>query len=124
MKPKTTKQKGLGWRHEQAVAELRRRHRDGSPCAWCGRPLYLNPVYNWDYDPQKPRRGNGVLQGDHSVQTRSEALRRGERVLPPDRLLHAECNRQRGAGGNDHLAAASRTVIDPEGLAMPWPWMD
>lgn len=126
MARKTT-ERGLGWHHQQAVEALKNRHEDGSACDWCGRARYLDRTRNWDYSPE----GNhlsGVLQGDHSGMSRSEALRRGEKVPPPDRLLHAECNRQRGAGGNDHLAVVNRGAqtcqADTAGhtRAMPWPW--
>lgn len=116
---KTTTEKGLGQRHRLAVEQLKRTHQDGSPCDWCGRPMFLDARLNFDYDPLKPgKRGNGVLQGDHSITARSDSLRKGEPVLPPDRLLHGECNRQRGRGGNDHLAVVNHT----EELSMPWPW--
>ena len=118
---KTTTERGLGWHHRQAVANLKKRHKDGSPCEWCGRPMWLDPTKNWDFDPdpEAPKRGNGVLQGDHSKMSRSEAIKRGEKVLPPDRLLHAACNIQRGAGLNDHLALG---VAPQDSLALPWPW--
>lgn len=123
---KKTTERGLGWLHVQAVEALKLRHKDGSPCDWCGRPMFLDQMKNWDYSPDAPLRGNGVLQGDHSRMSRAECLRRGEKVLPPDRLLHAECNRQRGAGGNDHLAVINRgeAVIDTGDAtpSMPWPW--
>lgn len=116
----TTTQKGLGTRHEKAVEYLKLRHKDGSPCEWCGRPMWLDPTRNFDYRPDRPKRGNGVLQGDHSGMPRSEALAKGLPVLPPDRLLHAACNQQRGAGLNDHLAASARVEAEP--FTMPWPW--
>lgn len=117
-----TAAKGLGWRHQQAVNFLKDNHKDGEPCDWCGRPMFLDPTKNWDYDPARPGlRGNGVLQGDHSVISRSESLKQGVPVLPPDRLLHAECNRSRGKGDLDHLAANARPPADEE-LTMPWPW--
>ncbi len=116
----TTTQKGLGQLHEKAVRYLRQRHKDGSPCEWCGRPMFLDPTRNFDYRPGGPKRGNGVLQGDHSTMSRSEALERGLPILPPDRLLHGECNRMRGTGLNDHLAATSRGEV--ESFTMPWPW--
>ena len=59
-------------------------------------------------------------------QDRAEALRRGIPVPPPDRLLHARCNQQRGDGYNDHLAANRQTAgPEPTGerLLMPWPWL-
>jgi hypothetical protein len=121
-----TTDRGLGFRHQQAVDYLRLRLTDGSPCDWCGRPRWLDATKNWDYNPEAATRGNGVLQGDHSGMSRSESLRRGEKVLPPDRLLHAECNRQRGAGGNDHLAVNNRGMaqvdIGESTPSMPWPW--
>lgn len=118
---RTTSQKGLGRLHQQAREYLLQRHKDGSPCEWCGRPMFSDATQNWDYNPSKPGlRGNGVLQADHSNLTRSEALRMGVPVMPPDRLLHAECNRQRGSGGNDHLAAANSG--DASDFTMPWPW--
>lgn len=118
---RTTTQKGLGWRHKQAVEELRRKHRDGAPCEWCGRPMYLERTKNFDYKPDGSHL-SGVLHGDHSHMSRSESIRRGVPVAPPDRLLHGECNRQRGAGVNDHLAA-SRGVEPSDGLTMAWPWL-
>lgn len=117
---KTTTERGLGWKHQQAAAGLRRRHQDGSPCAWCGRPMHLADERNWDYDPDIV--GSGHLQADHSGMTRAEAVRLGVPIPPPDRLLHKLCNGQRGAGINDHLAFANRQASEAEPLAMGWPW--
>lgn len=121
-KPTTTEQ-GLGWRHQQKVAALKRQHRDGSPCQWCGKPMYLDEARNWDYDPKKS--GSGKLQGDHGEMTRAEAIRRGIPIPLPDRLLHGRCNSQRGDGVNDHLAAVNQgksAGVDAAELAMGWPW--
>ncbi len=119
-KRKTTTERGLGHRHRQAVDTLKRRHVDGSPCDWCGKPRYLDATRNWDYDPEVSY--SGVLQGDHGAMTRAEAVRRGIPIPLPDRLLHRRCNQQRGDGVNDHLAAANRVEAStPERLAMPWP---
>lgn len=89
--------RGLGYAHQLRVRELKRNHVDGSPCEWCGRPMYLDPTLNWDYDPTRNQM-TGQLQGDHSLPrsryTNSIA----------DRLLHRSCNSQRGDGSNDHLA--------------------
>lgn len=117
---KTTTERGLGWKHQQAAAALRRRHRDGSPCDWCGKPMYLDDGRNWDYNPDIP--GSGHLQADHSEMTRAEAVRRGVPIPLPDRLLHKICNGQRGDGVNDHLAFANRKAATPERLVMEWPW--
>ncbi|AEK08059.1 HNH endonuclease [Mycobacterium phage Baka] len=102
---------GLGWRHQRALRALRSEHVDGSPCDWCGRPMWLDPTRNFDYDPESSVRGNGVLQGDHEV-SRADCLKKGIPVPLPHRLLHAACNRQRGSGRNDHLAWAARESIE------------
>lgn len=116
--------RGLGWRHQQAVAALKLRHRDGAPCDWCGKPMWLDPRKNWDYRPDEP--GSGKLQGDHGAMTRAEAIRRGVAIPLADRLLHRRCNSQRGDGVNDHLAAVNRgtagTGPTGERLLMDWPW--
>lgn len=86
--------------------------------------MFLDERKNWDYNPDIP--GSGKLHGDHGRVTRAEALRRGIPVPPPDRLLHARCNQQRGDGYNDHLAANRQTAgPEPTGerLLMPWPWL-
>jgi len=116
----TTTQQGLGWKHQQAVAGLTRRHQDGAPCDWCGKPMYLDPTRNWDHDANIP--GSGKLQGDHGAMTRAEALRRGVPIPLPDRLLHRRCNGQRGDGVNDHLAAVNRGAQPSDVTLMAWPW--
>jgi hypothetical protein len=116
----TTTDRGLGWRHQQAVAALKRAHQDGKPCEWCGKPMWRDHTRNWDYNPDIP--GSGKLQGDHGAMTRAEALRRGVAIPLPDRLLHRRCNNQRGDGVNDHLAAVNRCASPTERLVMAWPW--
>lgn len=120
MAKKTTTQKGLGSRHQAAVDYLKKIHKDGSPCPICQRERWLDPTDNYDYKPGSNHRGNGVLQGDHSGMSRAEAIRRGVPIPPPDRLLHAECNRMRGEGQNDHLL----TGVTASKFSMPWPWAD
>lgn len=126
---KTTTERGLGWRHQQAVDALKRKHRDGDPCDWDGRPMYLDRTKNWDYKASSTNPTSGELQGDHSGMSRAECIERGLPIPLPDRLLHAECNRQRGDGKNDHLAwinSGKPPVMDigsaTTELAMPWPW--
>jgi hypothetical protein len=92
--------------------------------------MYLDRTKNWDYDPDSTNPISGVLQADHSKMTRAEAVRRGLPMPLPDRLLHGECNRQRGDGSNDHLAwiNSGRPPVSDHGrqqtaeLAMAWPW--
>ena len=119
---KTTTEKGLGWRHQQASDQLKRHHQDGCACGWCGRPMYLDRTKNWDYNPESTSPLSGALHADHSKMSRSEAARQGLPIPPPDRLLHQTCNIQRGDGGNDHLAAEHQGAAS-EALAMPWPWV-
>lgn len=116
----TITQRGLGWRHRQAVESLKRAHQDGAPCDWCGLPMWRDETKNWDYDASMP--GSGKLNGDHGAMTRAEAVRRGVPIPLPDRLLHRRCNQQRGDGVNDHLAAVNRSTSQAERHIMEWPW--
>lgn len=120
----STTAKGLGYRHQQATAALKRKHTDGKACDWCGRPMYLDRMRNWDFKPDSTNPSNGSLHGDHSKTSRAEALRLGVPIPLPDRLLHGACNISRGEGGNDHLAAAvsGQGGISTDTLAMAWPW--
>lgn len=82
--------RGLGIRHRQQRARLLARHVDGSPCYWCGQPMFRDPARNWDGRP---------LEADHS-------LARSAGGTVADRLLCSTCNRQRGDGSRDHLRPA------------------
>ncbi|MCZ0732316.1 hypothetical protein [Mycolicibacterium iranicum] len=107
----STTARGLGWAHRQRVERLRANHIDGTPCWWCGEPLFRDKTRNWDGIP---------LHGDHSV-PRSQGGRAA------DRLLHHTCNSRRGDGRRDHLRPALEADDDtssPEDLgdlAMGWP---
>ncbi|BBZ09873.1 MULTISPECIES: hypothetical protein [Mycobacterium] len=102
---KTTTQRGLGHRHKQQVAHLKRQHIDGTPCWWCGEPMYLSQG----------------LAGDHSVPRAT-----GGKLA--DRLLHGPCNSERGDGSRDHLRPAltgkraNRELVDIGPRALQWPW--
>lgn len=69
-----TTQRGLGWAHQRRREQLLAVHLDGTPCARCGKPMYL---------AQR-------LDAGH---TQDRALGGGL----PDRLEHRRCNRQAGA---------------------------
>jgi hypothetical protein len=71
----TTTQKGLGWAHQKVRAALLRDLIEGTPCEWCGEPMYTNQQ----------------LEADHS-------LARSHGGTRADRLLHKTCNRKRGDG--------------------------
>ncbi|MCZ1075076.1 hypothetical protein [Rhodococcus sp. A5(2022)] len=83
---KTTTQKGLGWAHQQQRTRLLRRHIDGAPCWWCGRPMFRDADRNFDGKP---------LAADHS-----HARAHGGTVA--DRMLHSKCNSDRQDGSRDH----------------------
>lgn len=103
---RTTGQRGLGYRHKQAVAELKRRHIEGTPCWWCGEPMLRSQALAGDHT--QPRSAGGALA---------------------DRLLHAVCNCERGDGTRDHLRpaltgkrAGQRGGIEAGRRVMTWPW--
>lgn len=118
---KSAAARGLGYAHRKQREALLRRHTDGSPCWWCGRPQHRAPERNWDGKP---------LEADHTL-----ARSQGGKLA--DRLLCSTCNRQRQDGTNDHLRpavtgdygpinAASKTArqTDEDMLGtrlMPWP---
>lgn len=87
-------QRGLGNAHKQQVRNLKRRHIDGTPCWWCGQPMWLDRTRNWDYNPNSTDRSSGSLEGDHTTP-------RSHGGTTTDRLLHKTCNRQRGDGTRD-----------------------
>lgn len=109
---KSTTAKGLGWPHQQQVKVLRHNHVDGSPCFWCGLPMFLDDERNWDRRP---------LAGDHS-------LARTNGGTKADRLLHSTCNKQRGDGSRDDKRPAVTGIPVTESISddlghrsMPWP---
>ncbi len=85
----TTTARGLGHEHQKRRAKLLRSHIDGTPCAWCGEPMYL--AQDLDADHSVPR----ALGGTHA-----------------DRLLHAACNRSRGDGTRATMTRALVTSRD------------
>lgn len=78
MRKRTTTERGLGWQHQKQRERLLRMHRDGTPCWWCGDPMYRSQA----------------LDADH-VEARANG---GHRAT---RLLHASCNRSRKDGARD-----------------------
>jgi len=77
-RPQTTTERGLGHEHQKARVALLARHVDGTPCWWCGQPMYRSQA----------------LEADHSTSRAKGGTR-------ADRLLHDLCNRQRGDGSRD-----------------------
>ena len=103
---RTTTQRGLGYRHKKQVEHLKSVHIDGTPCWWCGEPMFLSQP----------------LSGDHSV-PRAIA---GPNALA-DRLLHGPCNSDRGDGSRDDqrpaLTGKRRAAggVDLGRRVMAWP---
>ncbi|MFI8773748.1 hypothetical protein ACIGKQ_16480 [Gordonia sp. NPDC062954] len=91
---KTTTQRGLGWDHQQHARGLKSKHVDGTPCWWCGRPMYRDRTRNFDYDPTSRDPASGSLAADHSQP-------RAHGGTKADRLLHGLCNKERGDGSRD-----------------------
>lgn len=85
----TTTQRGLGWKHQRARARLLAKHRDGTPCPRCGKPMYR--TQNLDAGHSKDR----ALHGPH---------------VEADRLEHRRCNRAAGAALGNQLRHVRRTA--------------
>jgi hypothetical protein len=121
-----TTSRRLGYEHREHVARLHANHVDGSPCFWCGLPMYRDRTRNPDFNPYatrsdgKPDNTSGVLSGDHS---NSRAKHPGSQA---DRLLHGRCNSQRGDGSRDDERPALRLARSSSlgDLAMGWPSQD
>lgn len=101
VKRKSTTQRGLGHDHQKQRERLLARLKDGDPCAWCGQPMTREME----------------LDADHELARSKGGKRAG-------RLLHASCNRSRGAGDRD---PETGTVSLPAGAAdrakhclLPW----
>lgn len=102
---KSTTERGYGHRHQQERERLLYRHKDGSLCWWCGKPMYRDRKKNPDYDRTSKDPASGALHADH---TDPEGV--------ADRLLHEKCNKSRGHGDRDHL----RPVLSkPEAAGLP-----
>ncbi|AMA00222.1 AAA family ATPase [Corynebacterium glutamicum] len=104
---KGTTERGYGWHDHQKPREaLLRRHRDGTPCWWCGLPMYKDKQKNWD---------KKALARDHLEA--NGALNRSKL----DRLLHGNCNSQRQDGRNDHIrpAVTNKHPSEPIGGRAP-----
>lgn len=118
----------LGRRHRVVREHLLSEHVDGSPCWWCGLPMYRDPRLNYDYPLHIATDPNaGKLHADHS----DPRKRGGTRA---DRLLHGLCNKRRSDGAHDATRpAVSGLPVTSIGLSdtaqaeaigervLPWP---
>lgn len=81
---RTTTQQGYGWQHQKVRRKLLALHTDGSPCWWCGKPMYRDKRRNHD---------GLALAADH---TEAGGAKNGQDA---SRLLHGSCNSQ----AKDHV---------------------
>lgn len=63
------------------------KHKDGSPCPECGKPMWKDPARNWDNQP---------LHADHPPGS-AQKYAKNKRDNLPKRLLHGKCNQSGGA---------------------------
>lgn len=94
---KTTSQRGYGRAHQLRRQGLMAALVEGSPCDWCGRPMYRDASKNFD---------GASLEADHE-----DALAtHGVHGNLATRLLHRKCNRQRGVGVDDAQSVGDQVV--------------
>lgn len=86
-KPKSTTERGYGWKHQQQRERLLRKHRDGAPCSHCGKPMYRDPARNFDGAP---------LEAQHADALANHADK--QRAPLASELMHRFCNRSLGDG--------------------------
>lgn len=96
---KSTTERGLGWRHQRQRRRLLAMHVDGTPCWWCGQPMYRTQDLDADHSESRHYAGPHVLA---------------------DRLMHASCNRSRQQGDRDHERPALKARANPGATAFEW----
>lgn len=100
-RPKTTTEKGLGWEHQKNRDRLMAVHADGSPCWWCGKPMYREAARNHDGMPLAADHGHARHYGGAKA----------------NQLLHFTCNSSRQQGDRDDerpaLQALANIMLGP-----------
>ncbi|WP_312802226.1 AAA family ATPase [Corynebacterium variabile] len=110
-RPKTTTERGYGHTHQIDRRRLLTNHTDGTPCDWCGQPMYREPKQNFD---------NAPLEADHAESLKLHGPSRA------NRLRHRRCNRQAREGGatREHLRPTRKaSTPDPRGGQNGWDWL-
>ncbi|MGO1291276.1 MAG: hypothetical protein ACTMH0_08260 [Brevibacterium linens] len=102
---KTTTERGYGWRHQQVRERLIATHKDGTPCWWCGKPMYRDAQKNFD---------NATLEAEHT----NDLKHHGH--SDADRLMHRRCNRQRLDGRDERRPDAPGDVAEPGPPRFDW----
>lgn len=98
----TTTQRHYGWQHQQARAKALRNLVPGTPCPFCGEPMFKDMRLDYDHHPPIALAGPG-----------------GER-----RLSHAACNRRAGQAIAQQLIRARKqqtNATQPRRInSQPW----
>lgn len=106
---KTTTERGYGWaNHQKPREKLLRRHRDGTPCPECGKPMYKEAARNWD---------GAALEADHPPGA-TQKYAANKQKNPPRRLLHRHCNRSGGAWEREPKVEPAGGEFDLSGLVI------
>lgn len=84
-------ERGYGQAHKSVRKRLIYLHKDGTPCWWCGEPMFREAGNNPDGQP---------LAADH---INAGGAAKHEQA---SRLLHFTCNSARKDGSKDHLRPA------------------
>ncbi|AQX70124.1 AAA family ATPase [Corynebacterium stationis] len=92
----TTTERGLGWEHQKNRDGLMAVHVDGTPCWWCGKPMYREPALNHD---------GKSLAADHGHARHYGGTKANQ-------LLHFTCNSSRKQGDNDDKRPALQVLGD------------
>ncbi|MCJ7859259.1 ATP-binding protein [Corynebacterium kalidii] len=109
-RPRSTTERGYGHRHQTIRRRLLHNHTDGTPCDWCGQPMYRDAKRNFDHAP---------LEADHTNDLKHHG--HGD----ADRLLHRRCNRQRKDGQEHRRPGAPSTPtprVDGPPAVTPFEW--
>lgn len=114
-KPKQAHQRGYDWTHRNNRQRLLYNLVDGTPCEWCGKPMYKDPDRNFDHAP---------LEADHTKDLKHHGPSKA------DRLVHRHCNRSRRDGHDERSPLnqpAAPDDVSPEPQTTPpatgWDWL-
>ena len=77
----SSSQRGYDYKHQTRRKQLLYNHVDGTPCDYCGRPMYRDPERNFDGAP---------LNADHADMDKTRLA---------SRLLHDRCNKRMNHAG-------------------------
>lgn len=107
---KTTTERGYGAQHQKQRRILLARHKDGTPCPECGKPMFKTASKNFD---------NAALEADHGP---GSALKYADnkQATKATRLLHRTCNRSGGAWDRPRASHAEVELDKPAGNGFIW----